>query len=368
MRSARDEVMQIPSPRQVAARLPFLVGESATMRQLKASAAAMAVRKSTVMLLGETGSGKEMLARYIHACSDRAGGPFVPVDCSSLTDTLFESELFGHVRGSFTGAVRDSIGFIRSADKGTLFLDEIGELSLNLQAKLLRVIQERIVTPVGDSTGHSVDIRLVVATHRDLEEMVRRGAFRQDLYFRLNVVKLYSPALRERRDDIVPLAEHFLVKLAHLYQEPQKALTAEAMDRLLAYDWPGNVRELGNIIEHAVVTTPSTQLCAIHLPEPLRSLVPLASKRPSYLQRGDAEVAVTEASLAFDVPPDIPAYPPHRAAVIPLEVAQKHLVTIALKAADGHQGNAARMLEIERRRMYRLVRRYGLKHLTRRGT
>jgi DNA-binding NtrC family response regulator len=314
-----------------------VIAESTLMRRVKLSAASLATRKSSILVLGPTGSGKEILARFIHACSDRVDGPFVPVDCTSLTESLFESELFGHAKGAFTGAVRDSIGAIRSADGGTLFLDEIGELGLNLQAKLLRVIQERCVRPVGETTTHPVDIRLIAATHRNLEEMVIAGSFRQDLYFRLNVVQLKVPALGQRREDIVPLANHFLHRLAALYHEPMKRFTPAAIEHLKNHTWPGNVRELANVVEHAMVTTPATTLDVVDLPEPL------CSTGPTWL-------------------------PPADFAIVPLEAAQKHLVSLALKAAGGHQAKAARMLEIERRRLYRLVQRYGLKDLTRHGT
>src|SRR5271163_2770147 len=182
------------------------VGDSPSVAGLKQTALDLAPRRSTVMVLGETGSGKEMLARFIHSNSPRANKPFIPVDCSSLSDTLFESELFGHVKGAFTGASRDTLGFIRAADGGTLFLDEIGELSLHLQSKLLRVLQEKVVVPVGDTKPRPVDIRVVTATNRDLEAMVRQGTFRQDLFFRLNVVVLKTPPLRERAADVLPLA------------------------------------------------------------------------------------------------------------------------------------------------------------------
>src|ERR1019366_8087304 len=209
--------------------------------------------QSTVMILGETGTGKEMLARYIHDNSLRANKPFIPVDCSSLSDALFESELFGHVKGAFTGASRDSLGFIRAADGGTLFLDEIGELSPQLQGKLLRVIQEKTVVPVGDNVGRPVDIRVITATNRDLEAMVKSGAFRQDLYFRLNVVALKAPALRDRASDIIPLSQHFLKVQSELYNEPLKNISRAVSDVLTCYPWPGNVRELANVMEHSHV-------------------------------------------------------------------------------------------------------------------
>ena len=228
-----------------------LVGDSAPMIDLKRAAQGIAVRQSTVMILGETGTGKEMLARYIHENSLRVNKPFIPVDCSSLSDTLFESELFGHVKGAFTGAMRDSLGFIRAADGGTLFLDEIGELTLPLQSKLLRVLQEKVVVPVGDTVPRPVDIRVLTATNRDLDVMVREGSFRQDLFFRLNVVILKTPSLRERPQDILPLAQHFLGVQSALYNETLKKLSGSVAEVLQGYAWPGNVRELANVMEHA---------------------------------------------------------------------------------------------------------------------
>jgi transcriptional regulator with PAS, ATPase and Fis domain len=248
-----------------------LIGKSPVMSALKKSAAEIAARHSTVMILGETGSGKEMLARYIHICSPRADKPFIPVDCAALSDTLFESELFGHVKGAFTGAMRDSLGLIRAANGGTLFLDEIGELSPHLQAKLLRVLQEKVVMSVGDLKPHPVDIRVVSATHRSLETMIHTGAFRQDLFFRLNVVVMHLPPLRERVSDIVPLAEHFLRTQSHLYREPVKTLSPETAMALQDYAWPGNVRELANVMEHAHVLASGPSVMPDDLPPRLHA-------------------------------------------------------------------------------------------------
>ena len=247
-----------------------LVGSSSAISAVREIAASVASRRSTVMILGETGCGKEMLARHIHEQGDRAAEPFVPVDCSAMTDTLFESQLFGHVKGSFTGAVRDAVGFIRAADRGTLFLDEIGELSLQLQAKLLRVLQERRVVPVGDTRPVPVDVRVICATHRDLPQMVRDGAFREDLFFRLNVLVLHVPPLRERPGDVLPLANHFLRAQAELYQEPAKQIAPDAAELLRDYPWPGNVRELANVMEHAHVLARGALISAADLPAPLR--------------------------------------------------------------------------------------------------
>src|SRR5271170_3361540 len=208
------------------------VGDSPSIGSLKQTALDLSPRRSTVMILGETGSGKEMLARFIHNNSPRVNKPFIPVDCSSLSDTLFESELFGHVKGAFTGATRDALGFIRAADGGSLFLDEIGELSLHLQAKLLRVLQEKCVVPVGDFRARPVDIRVISATNRPLDAMVREGTFRQDLFFRLNVVVLKLPPLRARQADIIPLAGHFLRAQAELYGESVKQLAPQTISLL----------------------------------------------------------------------------------------------------------------------------------------
>ncbi len=264
-----------------------LVGGSSSFTAVKEIAESIATRRSTVMILGETGSGKEMLARHIHAQSDRVNAPFIPVDCSALSDTLFESELFGHVKGAFTGAMRDSLGFIRAADGGTLFLDEIGELSPQLQAKLLRVIQERQVVPVGDTKPRAVDVRIVCATHRDLPTMVRDGTFRQDLYFRLNIVVLTLPPLRERPEDVRLLARHFLDAQAAIYRETPKQLSDEALHTLQRHSWPGNIRELANVIEHAHVLAGDAIIGRDDLPERLRHTSPTGSA--SELSLNDVE-------------------------------------------------------------------------------
>lgn len=229
------------------------VADSTVMRALSRMARRIAPRRSTVLITGETGCGKEMLARQVHAHSERAKEPFIPVDCTTLSDSLFESELFGHARGAFTGAQHETLGFIRCGDGGTVFLDEIGELPLSMQSKLLRVLQERTVTPVGSTRRHAVNVRFVAATNRNLWDMVERGAFRADLYYRLNVVSLHVPPLRRRVEDIVPLAEHFIAQQAMLYEEPACRLSEEAADALRGWRWPGNVRELSNIIEQAHV-------------------------------------------------------------------------------------------------------------------
>ncbi|HEX4415412.1 MAG TPA: sigma 54-interacting transcriptional regulator, partial [Lacipirellulaceae bacterium] len=233
----------------------------------------IAPRSATVLVEGETGVGKEVAARRIHSLSPRATNSFVPVDCTVFSTELMESQLFGHVKGAFTGAVGAALGFVRCADHGTLFLDEIGELPLFVQSKLLRCIQERTVVPVGGVEPIPVDLRIVAATHRDLAAMVREGTFRQDLYFRLNVVRLSIEPLRRRRDEIVPLARQFVDDIAAAYSESPKTLSPAAEDVLLRYDWPGNVRELRNAIERAFLFSGDRTIDLAHLPTEIRDAV-----------------------------------------------------------------------------------------------
>jgi transcriptional regulator with PAS, ATPase and Fis domain len=261
---AENETLIEPAPER-------LIGESAAMQCLKTIALRAAKRPSTVMILGETGSGKEMLARFIHQNSPRAQKAFVPVDCTAFSETLFESQLFGHVRGAFTGAVRDTLGFVRSADGGTLFLDEIGELALPLQAKMLRVLQDRRVVPVGSSRPHPVDIRVISATHRNLEAMVAAGRFRQDLLFRLQVITVTVAPLRQRGQDIRLLADNFLQRQAITNGEPLRPLSEEALAALENYAWPGNVRELCNALEQASVVAEGEEIGIDDLPMQIRS-------------------------------------------------------------------------------------------------
>ena len=316
-------------------RQPALIGESPPVRQLRVLIEGIADRTSTVVIHGESGTGKELIARHIHATSARSGGPFVPVDCTTLSDTLFESQLFGHVKGAFTGAERATLGFFRAADGGTLFLDEIGELALPVQAKLLRCIQDLVVVPLGGVEPIAVNVRIVAATHRDLKEMVQRGEFREDLYFRLNVLRLTVAPLRARRSDIALLAEHFLDYFARIYDEPARRLSPGALAALEAYDWPGNVRELANAIEQAHVLSRHECVTVADLPEDLR----LAASEPT--TPGESQIPT-------------------------LETAERLLIARALRATDGNQARAAQLLLIDRRRIYRKVRRHGLQALVKR--
>jgi two-component system response regulator GlrR len=207
---------------------------------------------STVYIHGESGTGKELIAKAIHLASARSEKAFVPLNCAALPETLLESELFGHEKGAFTGAVKSTKGLFTQAHSGTLFLDEIGDMPLSTQSKLLRVLQERQFYPVGSESPIEVDVRVIVATNKDLEEQVRKGLFRDDLFYRIHVIPIYLPALRERKEDIVPLVEHFLKKCSQQMKKEVKGLTPEALRKLMLHDWPGNVRELENTIEYAV--------------------------------------------------------------------------------------------------------------------
>ena len=229
----------------------LLLGDSPQIRKLRNQTRKLARSQAPVFISGESGSGKELVARMIHLQGPRAGGPFIAVNCGAIPSELMESEFFGHKKGSFTGAIDNKPGLFRSADGGTLFLDEVADLPLAMQVKLLRAIQEKAVRPVGDTQEIAVDIRILSATHKNLPELVLSGDFRQDLFYRINVIELAVPALRERRDDIPLLAEHILERIAGEYECDPATLTSAAIDRLKSYDFPGNVRELENILERA---------------------------------------------------------------------------------------------------------------------
>jgi transcriptional regulator with PAS, ATPase and Fis domain len=231
-----------------------LIGESAEMEKLKKLVLKIAPTGTTILLQGESGTGKEVLARSIHKNSSRSSEAFIPVDCAAISGNIIESELFGHAKGSFTGADRSTLGMIRSADKGTLFLDEIGELPMNMQAKLLRTLQERVVKPVGESRIYPVNIRIIAATNRNLAEAVKNGEFREDLYYRLNAITIYAAPLRERSSDVPLICRHILDRLED-EGFPRKRISERAMASLSAYRWPGNVRELENVVRRAAMLT-----------------------------------------------------------------------------------------------------------------
>jgi len=248
-----------------------IIGNSCAMKSVFQRIKKAADTKSTILILGESGTGKELLAKAIHFNSSRRDQPFVVVDCSAIPANLLESELFGHLKGAFTGADRAKKGLFEEADKGTVFLDEIGELPLELQSKLLRVLQESTIRRVGDTKAITIDTRFIAATNRNLDEEVKNGKFRQDLFYRLNVVPLQAPALRDRKDDIPLLANHFMKKFAREYARKIMNIDPHVMNKFLSFEWPGNVRQLENLIEQMVVMTDGEILSVSTLPPPLSS-------------------------------------------------------------------------------------------------
>jgi two-component system response regulator GlrR len=302
-----------------------LITRSSAMEDLLAQARRVAASDASVCIFGASGTGKELLARAIHRASPRHEAPFVAVNCGAIPEGLLESELFGHKKGSFTGAIADRRGLFQAAQGGTLFLDEIGDMPLPLQVKLLRALEERKVRPVGSHESLDIDVRVIAATHRKLEERIASGEFREDLYYRLNVVKLYIPTLAERREDIPLLANHFLSRLAERYRKGRLALAPEAMQILVSAPWPGNVRQLLNVIEQAVALAPTEVI-----PE---SLVRQA------LDAGDTALTpLDEARKAFE---------------------RDYLVRI-LKITGGNVTKAARLAGRNRTEFYRLLERHSL--------
>ena len=315
-------------------RLDRVVGKSEPMQRVFALVKRVAPTRTSVLLQGESGTGKELVARALHHLSGtpRTDGPFVAINCGAIPESLIESELFGHLRGSFTGAVSDRVGVFESASGGTLLLDEIGELSGSMQVKLLRVLQERKVKPLGGSTEREVDVRIVAATHRDLEAEVERGAFRSDLYYRLNVVQIHLPPLRQRRDDIPLLVDHFLRKHASSMGRPITGIEPDALRRLCDYDFPGNVRELENLIERGVTLEPGTRVTVESLPD----LAPRRRGQPT------AEGSFPPEGLDLD------------RAVSDLE---RDLIARALEKTGGVRKRAAELLQISFRSLrYRLAK------------
>ncbi|MBA2292328.1 MAG: sigma-54-dependent Fis family transcriptional regulator [Gemmatimonadales bacterium] len=304
------------------------IGKSRRFIEILRLADIVAPTDSTVLIEGESGTGKEVLARYIHDASTRAGGPFMSINCGALPETLLESELFGHVKGSFTGAVRDKQGLFAAARGGTFFMDEVGEMPASLQVKLLRVLQQREVIPVGATEALPVDVRIIAATNRDLEEEVRRGNFRSDLFYRINVIAATLPPLRERREDLILLIEQFLGDLAADRKEDPKALSAEALDAVMVYEWPGNVRELQNALEHAVVLSKGSLLDPQHLPERITR----RKKEPLVAERGQVNPS--------------------------LDMIERAYIMFVLQAEGGNKTRAAEALGIDPSTLYRKLSRY----------
>jgi two-component system nitrogen regulation response regulator NtrX len=270
-----------------------IIGDSVPMKALRQQLAIAAPTNGRVLIFGESGSGKELVAHALHHQSRRNSAPFVEVNCAAIPDELIESELFGHVKGAFTGATQNKIGKFEKSDGGTLFLDEVGDMSLKTQAKVLRALEEQRFEPVGSSSAVSVDVRVIAATNKNLDEEMEKGNFRQDLFYRLNVIPFYVPSLRERIEDIPVLAEHFIQEFSNLYGRKPKEVSAEAMEVLKQYSWPGNVRELKNLVERMVIMTPGTRLEIRHLPL-------IVHKGNGAIEDPSEARTLSEARMAFD--------------------------------------------------------------------
>lgn len=308
--------------------LDRLVGQSDAMHRLRKTITDLGPSDVSVLIEGETGTGKELVARAIHSKSARSGHPFVPVDCAAISESVVESELFGHVKGAFTGAHVSTLGLIRSAHEGTLFLDEVGELSLAMQAKLLRTIQEREVRPVGSSKSHEVNVRIMAATNRDLSEEAVLGNFREDLFYRLNVVSIHIPPLRERKEDVPILARHFLVSFSSEFLKT-KELSREALLCMENYDWPGNVRELENVMRRATALGKGRRIAPDDLPFNISGLPRRAL---------DGNASPSDGSLV--------SY-------------EKEAIRNALEKAMQNRKRAAQILGIGEATLYRKLRKYG---------
>jgi DNA-binding NtrC family response regulator len=304
------------------------VGQSPAFYEVLKISRSVAPTESTVLLQGESGVGKEVFARLLHQLSNRAAGPFVTINCGALPEQLLESELFGHVKGSFTGAIRDKDGMFKVAQGGTFFLDEVGETTPAIQVKLLRVLQEREIIPVGATSPEKVNVRIIAATNKELEKEVARGTFRQDLFYRLNVIPIRIPPLRERREDIPLLMDHYLSKRG--IEKGRERITKRAMDALTAYHWPGNVRELENILERLVILHGSGKIDFDDLPEKI--------------QLGEPKTLVSEA------PPATPT----------MEIIEKAYIKWVLEATEGNKARAAEILGIDTSTLYRKIDRYAL--------
>lgn len=331
----KAENATLKSKMGVEYQLENIIGKSSPMKKLVEMLAMIAPSEATVLITGESGTGKELIAKSIHYNSQRKAYPLVVVNCAAITETLLESELFGHEKGAFTGADKRREGRFMQANKGTIFLDEIGETSPAMQAKLLRVIQEREIQRVGGEETLSVDVRILAATNRTLENEVKNGKFREDLFYRLNVVSLRIPPLRERHDDIPLLAQHFLEKYAEKNHKQGKGFSPLAMDMLLKHTWPGNVRELENTIERAVIFLPDEHITEKELPSTITE---------AYAEKSD-----------WVVPPS-----PVAAANRPLEEIEKEAILATLGDNGGNKSETARKLGINRKTLHKKLKEYGI--------
>jgi two-component system response regulator AtoC len=311
-----------------------IISKNERMRQIFDTIRKVAKYKSTILIAGDSGTGKELVAKAIHFNSDRSNQPFIPVNCGAIPENLLESELFGHNKGSFTNAVRTKKGLFEEADGGTMFLDEIGELPLQLQVKLLRVLQDGEIRRIGDSKSITIDVRIIAATIKDLEKEVREDKFRDDLFYRLNVLPITLPPLRERKEDIPLLVDHFMHKYSRELNNPIEGINPEALNCLLNYSWKGNVRELENIIERAIVLTDSNQIQVENLPIEIQS--PKEESRVSSL---NDELSIKKASRYLEM----------------------DLIKKALHKTNGNHTHASKLLEISHRALLYKIKEYGIK-------
>lgn len=329
-----------------------LIGNSEWSNEIRNEIERVAGYPSTVLITGPTGTGKEVIAELIHAHSSRANKPMLAVDCTSLPASLFESQLFGHVKGAFTGAANDTMGLFRAAEGGTIFLDEIGELEPLQQAKLLRVLQTKTIVPVGSHEPIKVDVRVVAATNRDLEEEVREGRFRADLFYRLNVVKLNSLALRDRQSDIEVLAQYFLDQFAESNGWPKTSLSNAALNMLQAYDWPGNVRELENMLERAALYSTDPEIGCEAFPA-LADVVPATNQAESGLIPVVTADALAMPQACVDAAAAMGQW-------LKLDELERYHVEQTLRQTFYNQSAAARMLGVSRQSLIRKIKQHGI--------
>ncbi len=342
------------SVEETSGRLRGMIGDSPAMREVFALTRRVALTTATVLLTGETGTGKELVAHALHELSPRASGPFVRVNCGALSESLLESELFGHVKGAFTNAIENRTGRFEAAHGGTIFLDEVNNMSHTLQVKLLRVLQEHEFERVGDSRTIQVDCRIVSATNRDLLAEIDRDRFREDLYYRLNVVSIYLPALRERADDVPLLTEHFARQYANDNNRPLPKFAADVIGFLQRYAWPGNVRELQNYIERAIVLSTGDTLTSDLLPPHVRGLAPVRMGRP---QATDLQKLATELVSASILQAGPDAADLHERSV---SLVEKEVILQVLRSCQGTQTKTADRLGINRNTLHKKISDYKL--------